>query len=273
MDGTPRPAIEDRQTLTGRCALVTGAMGGLGWAIGSALAHAGCHVMLTDLDKENDVENRLASLGGDASRKILYFPADLSQESSITSLVSTTAERLGTIDILINNAVVRHFAPVDRFDVTHWHLSLAVNLTAAFHTIRLTVPLMRASGWGRIINMSSVYGHRAATDRIDYITTKTALLGLTRAVALETVRDGITCNALCPGATNTPAIANRISQAMAGTAQTREEAERSFLAGKQPSRRFVEADGVAALVSFLCGNAARDITGAALPIDGGWLAS
>ena len=271
MDGTSRPA--DQQTLTGRRALVTGATGGLGWAIGSALARAGCDIMLTDLDREDDVEPRLAPLREDARRQIMYRRTDLSQEAEITSLVATATERLGGVDILVNNAVVRHFAPVDQFDVAHWHLSLAVNLTAAFHTIRLAVPLMRASGWGRIINMSSIYGHRGATNRIDYITTKTALLGLTRAVALETVHDGITCNALCPGATNTPAIANRISQAMAGTTQTREEAEHNFLAGKQPSGRFVQADGVASLILFLCSDGARDMTGAALPIDGGWSAS
>lgn len=268
MDWTPT-----EPPLTGRRALVTGATGGLGWAIGSALAHAGCHIMLSDLGKEDDVEPRLATLRKHAQQQIMYLPADLSQESEITSLVATITEKLGGIDILINNAVVRHFAPVDQFDVSHWHLSLAVNLTAAFHTIRLTVPPMRASGWGRIINMSSIYGHRGAANRIDYITTKTALLGLTRAVAMETARDGITCNALCPGATDTPAIQHRINRAMAGTNQTREEAEHNFLAGKQPTGRFLRADNVASFVLFLCSNAACDITGAALPIDGGWSAS
>ncbi len=148
-----------------------------------------------------------------------------------------------------------------------------MNLSAAFHTIRLALPLMRERGWGRIFNMTSVYGARAVANRIDYITTKAALAGMTRAVAMETINQGITCNAICPGSVLTPAIDTRVRALMQERALDRDEATRLFLAGKQPIGRFVDADHVADLLVFLCGPAGRDITGAVLPIEGGWLAS
>ena len=147
------------------------------------------------------------------------------------------------------------------------------NLNAAFHTIRLALPGMRARGWGRIVNLSSIYGLRGVAGRAGYVTTKTALIGLTRAVAMETLRDGITCNALCPGSVPTPAIEERLSAEMAARDETdRDAAIARFLDGKQPSRRFVGPEKVAAMVAFLCSDAAEDITGVALPIDGGWAA-
>ncbi len=229
--------------------------------------------MFAGIEPEADVAAKLREVHGTAPGQPLYCRTDLSGEAGVTALVDAAVEGLGGIDILVNNAVVRHFGPIDSFDVAHWNRSLAVNPSAAFHTIRLAVPGMRAAKWGRIINMSSIYGSRGSVNRIDYVTTKTALLGLTRAVALETLHDGITCNAVCPGSVHTPASETRIRAAMADQALSREVAERDFLTGKQPSGRFVDADNVAALVVFLCGPAARDITGAALPVDGGWLAS
>lgn len=209
-------------------------------------------------------------LGGGTAQ---YCQADLSQEAGVAALIAATCARLGGIDILVNNAVVRHFAPVEAFAVADWERALAVNLSAAFHAIRLALPQMRASGWGRIVNMGSIYSNRATVNRVDYVTTKAAVLGLTRAVALETLQDGITCNAICPGAVRTPASERRINDAGAARQVSREQAERDFLTGKQPTGRFVAAEDIAALVVFLCGTAGRDITGAALPIDGGWLAS
>ena len=147
-----------------------------------------------------------------------------------------------------------------------------MNLSAAFHTIRLALPRMRTKRWGRIFNMSSVYGSRATLQRIDYVTTKSALLGLTRSVALEAAPDGITCNALCPGAVHTPGAEERIQRLMAAEQVDYPEAVRRFLVGKQPSLRFVREDHVAELLVFLCGEAASEINGAMLPMEGGWLA-
>jgi 3-hydroxybutyrate dehydrogenase len=177
------------------------------------------------------------------------------------------------VDILVNNAVTRHFAPIDQFPVDAWEKALAVNVSAAFHLVRLALPAMRARGWGRVVNMTSIYGERGTVNRIDYVTSKSALLGFTRAVAMETLRDGITCNAVSPGSVLTPGTDVRVRQICNDQGVERSQAERQFLDGKQPSGRFVRPEDVAAVVVFLCGPAARDITGSVLPVDGGWLAS
>jgi 3-hydroxybutyrate dehydrogenase len=238
-----------------------------------ALAAAGCAVMLNGLEPESEITDKLAALQSAASGKIAYCHADLSHEQGVSALMEHTLQTLGGVDILINNAVVRHFSPIETFDVARWNAALAINLSAAFHTVRFSLPGMRAAKWGRIFNMSSIYASRATRNRIDYVTTKTALLGFTRAVALETLEDGITCNAICPGAVHTPAAEQRILDAMARDGTARDVAERDFLVGKQPNGRFIEADDVAALIVYLCSPQARDITGAVLPVDGGWLAS
>ena len=178
--------------------------------------------------------------------------------------------RLAPIDILVNNAVVRHFAPVEAFAPEHWEQALAVNLSAPFHLIRLALPGMKQRRWGRIINMASIYSTRAVADRIDYVTTKTAILGMTRAVAIETTRTGITCNALCPGTLPTPAIQNKIADIAAREGRSLDETTSDYLATRQPTGRFVAMAGVGAMAAFLCSPAAQDITGATLPIDGGW---
>ena len=188
-------------------------------------------------------------------------------------MVLAATDAFGSVDILVNNAVVRHTAPVEAFGVEQWDEGLAVNVSAAFHTIRLTVPRMKQNRWGRIINVSSIYGLRGAPNRVNYVTSKTALIGMTRAVAMETVGHGITCNAVCPGTAETPVHEATILKSMTTEGLSRGEAERRFFAGKQPTGRFIAAEHVAALMVFLCGPEAADITGAVLPIDGGWSGS
>ena len=196
--------------------------------------------------------------------------ADLSLRPAIETMMADLLGRIGAIDILINNAVVRHFAPVEAFAPERWEQALAVNLSAPFHLIRLALPAMKRRGWGRIINMASIYSTRAVADRIDYVTTKTAILGMTRAVAIETTRSGITCNALCPGVLPTPAIQEKIASIAAREGRTVDEATGDYLTTRQPSGRFIAMEGISAMVVFLSSPAAQDITGAALPIDGGW---
>jgi 3-hydroxybutyrate dehydrogenase len=259
-------------SINGRTALITGSSGGLGLAMAEALAAAGCNVVLHGPEAADDVAalpQRLAQRHGVAAH---YLQADLADPEAIAVLIAAVKERHGGIDILINNAVTRHFAPVDAFPVDCWDRALAVNLSAAFHTIRLSLPGMRARGWGRIFNMTSVYGVRAVADRIDYVTTKAALIAMTRAVALETADQGITCNAICPGAVLTPASDLRIQSLMEQTGLDRTAATESFLAGKQPTGRFIDPAHVAELVVFLCGAAGTDVNGALLPMEGGWLA-
>jgi len=260
-------------TIAGKTTLVTGSSHGLGFAMADALAAAGCKVLLHGVESPADVQSARAAFEARHQIAPHYIQADLSKPEAVERLVNETIERTGSLDILVNNAVTRHFAPLEAFPVDKWDQALAVNLSAAFHAVRLALPRMRERGWGRIFNMTSVYGMRGTANRVDYVTTKSALLGLTRAVAAETVGAGITCNAICPGAVHTPTSEKRIVALMNETGLAREPAVREFLRGKQPGGEFVDAAHVAQLVVFLCSDAARDITGAMLPVEGGWLAT
>jgi 3-hydroxybutyrate dehydrogenase len=264
--------VNDSRPLVGKSALITGSVRGLGLAAAHAFAAAGCHVVLNGFEPEQSIPALCEDIETRHGVRTLYCDADLRRHEEIETMVAAGRDAFGSIDILVNNAVVRHTAPVEAFDPVKWDEGLAVNVSAAFHTIRLTVPGMRQRGWGRIINVSSIYGLRGAINRVSYVTSKTALIGLTRAVALETVADGITCNAICPGTTETPVHEAAVVASMAADHVSREDAERRVLAGKQPTGRFIAAEDVASLLVFLCGPSAADITGAVLPIDGGWSA-
>jgi 3-hydroxybutyrate dehydrogenase len=256
--------------LNGRCALVTGSTAGLGLAIAESLAGAGAHVVLHGLERDPDAQDSLKSRFG---VEALSIAADLRKLAEIETMVEAILAQFGGIDILVNNAVVRHFAPVERFPPERWEEALAVNLSAPFHLTRLALPGMNRRRWGRIVNMASIYSTRAVQDRIDYVTTKTALLGMTRAVALETAKTGITCNALCPGTVPTPAIETRIAGIAESQGITTAQATQAYLSERQPSGRFVAMEHVGELVKFLCSPAGQDVTGATLSIDGGWSAA
>ena len=237
--------------LAGKTALITGSTQGLGLAAARQFEAAGCRIVVNGL--------------ADGT----FVGADLRNPPDIEAMIKAA----GQIDILVNNAVVRHTAPIETFSAAAWNESLAVNLSAAFHTIRLALPAMKARSWGRIINVSSIYGQRGAANRVGYVTTKTALIGLTRAVALEVVGTGVTCNAICPGTTETPVHEATIQSLMAVEGLSRVDAERKFLTGKQPTGNIISADDVAAMMLFLCAPSSRDINGSILPIDAAWSAS
>lgn len=256
-----------------KCALVTGSIRGLGYAIAKDLAMAGCHVVLHGLEPDEIANDAAETLRKASGRDVLLSRADLAQVGQIEAMMLEAQHQFGNVDIVVNNAVVRHFSPAEELPTAHWDESIAVNLSAAFHTSRLAIPGMRARAWGRIINMSSVYGSSAAVNRIGYVTTKTGIIGMTRAIALETATSGITCNAVCPGTVPTPAIVERIAGIAAAAGVSQEQAARDYLAERQPTGRFVALESVAAMVRFLCSDAGRDITGSALHIDGGWTAA
>ena len=257
-----------------RSALITGssASGGLGLAVAEGLAAAGFNIVLHGLEETAAIAPVAAALAERHGIRAVYCQADLADLGAVERLMKFAADAFGGPDVVVNNAVVRHFAPVEEFSMTDWQRSLAVNLTAPLRIIQLALPGMRARDYGRIINLSSPYSHRASRNRVDYVTTKTAILGLTRTVALETTGTGVTCNAVGPATLPTPAIYTRIDALAAAKELSREDAVREYMKERQPSGRFVELADVAAMIVFLCGPSARDITGTVIPMDGGWSA-
>ena len=185
--------------LKGRCAVITGSTQGLGYAMAERLAAEGCNIVMNGFGEKDEIESRRRKLESAHGVRAIHHGADVADAGQIADLVATARKTFGTVDVLINNAVVRYFSPIEEFKPEDWDRALAVNLSAAFHTVRLALPGMRERDFGRIVNVASVYGLFATVNRVDYVTTKTALIGFTRAIALETARTNITCNAICPG--------------------------------------------------------------------------
>jgi 3-hydroxybutyrate dehydrogenase len=257
--------------MQGKCALITGSVGGIGFATAKALAREGCNVVLNGFADEATVAARkreIEALGA----KTLYHGADLRKADEIAALVETARATFGGVDILVNNAVVRHVAPVEDFPIDKWEEAIAVNMTAALRLIQLVLPGMRTKQFGRIVNIASMFSFRAVPNRIDYIATKSAILGITRAVAVETAKAGITCNAICPGSVETPPIAAKIRVMAEQQGVPYEQLAANYTADKGVIGRFVASDSVAGMIAFLCGPGGADITGSVFPVDGGWTA-
>jgi 3-hydroxybutyrate dehydrogenase len=256
--------------MRGKCALITGSTAGLGYAIAGRLAAEGCRIILNGIASADDAERVRSELARKHDVDVRFHGADLTKPERIADLIRFATDAFGGVDILVNNAVVRHFAPIEQFPVESWNEALAVNLSATFHTVRLALPGMRQRGWGRIINLASVYSFVAVANRIDYVTTKTAILGLTRAIALETAGTEITCNAIAPGVLPTPAILSRLATVAREQGISTEQATRDYLAANQPGGKFIPIESVAGLIAFLCGPTSQGMTGAVYPVDGGW---
>ena len=256
--------------LKGRAALVTGSTRGIGEAIAKALAAGGCNVMLNGFGDAGDIERNRAAMETETGATVCYHGADLAEEDQVDDLTRHTEAEFGSVDILVNNAVIRYFHSIDDFDRKDWRHALAVNVTAPMLLTQNVLPGMRRRGWGRIVNFSSVLGLAARSGRADYITSKTAMLGLTRAVAAETRTDGnITCNALCPGSVLTPNTEIKIAELADEAGIGIDEAKDEYLRRRGQTTGYIEPARVANLVAFLCREEASDITGAAIPIDRG----
>ena len=258
--------------LKGKKALITGSTSGIGLGIARALAAQGCAIMLNGSRDAEAVEPLRRELAEQAGVPVAYGRADLTRAEEIGPLVAQTMARLGGLDILVNNAGIQYTALVEEFPPEKWDTIIALNLSSAFHTIHHALPSMKAAGWGRIINVSSVHGLVASVRKAAYVTAKHGLVGLTKVVALETAGQGITCNAICPGWTRTELIEPQIVALAERLGVDVEEGGRALLAGKQPSGQFVAIEHLGQLAVFLCSEAAEQITGTALPIDGGWTA-
>ncbi|MFC7537290.1 3-hydroxybutyrate dehydrogenase [Sphingomonas sp. GCM10030256] len=258
--------------LTDKVALVTGSTSGIGLAIARTLAAEGARVMLNgfgDKDEIDTLREEMTKLSGDLAG---YSDADLSDREAIDAMIARCTDELGSPSILVNNAGIQHVAPVDDFPPEKWDAILAVNLSAVFHTSRLCIPSMRQKGWGRIINTASAHSLVASPNKAPYVAAKHGVAGFTKAVALETARDGITVNCISPGYVWTPLVEKQIPDTMKARNMTEEQVMNDVLLSAQPTKRFVEPVEVAALALFLCRPEAGSITGANLSMDGGWTA-
>jgi 3-hydroxybutyrate dehydrogenase len=265
-------AAQSDDQISGKVALVTGSVDGIGHACLRSLAAAGCSLMMHGLGNPSEAESKRAALQKEMGVPVHYHAADLSDAAQVQSLFNETVDKLGPIDILVNNAVTRNFHSIESLPIDRWSYALAVNLTAPFRLTQLTLPSMKQQHWGRIINIASNWGLTGTVNRVDYVASKHALIGLTRATALEAAPFNITCNAVCPGATLTPDARRRINERMAETGQTWDEATKAFLSNRGPSGRFIQPEQVASLIFYLCSPGASEMTGTPVVMDGGWRA-
>jgi 3-hydroxybutyrate dehydrogenase len=258
--------------LKGKSAIVTGSTSGIGLGIAHALAAEGCDIVLNGFGDPAVIERQRAELAEKHRVIAVYIPADMAKPADIRALVTQTTERFGGVDILVNNAGIQHVAKIVDFPEERWDAVIAINLSAAFHAAKAALPSMIARKWGRIINIASAHGLVASGEKAAYVSAKHGLVGLTKVTAIETANQGVTCNAICPGWVLTPLVAQQI-EARAGAAGVPvAEARDDLLREKQPMLDFTTPEKIGALAVFLCSDGASTITGAALSIDGGWVA-
>jgi 3-hydroxybutyrate dehydrogenase len=257
--------------LHGKTALVTGSTSGIGLGIAQALAAQGAHVMLNGF---GDVEAAKAEVAKHATggAKVSYHGADMSKPAEIEAMVKACEAEFGAVDVLVNNAGIQHVAPVEEFPVDKWDAIIAINLSSAFHAIRMALPGMKARGFGRILNVASVHGLVASAQKSAYVAAKHGIIGLTKAVALETATTPVTVNAICPGWVLTPLVQKQVDARAEAAGISNEEAKKQLLAEKQPSLQFTTPEELAGLAVFLCSPAAANLRGTAINVDGGWVA-
>ena len=269
---TERPAFATQAPLRDKVALVTGSTSGIGLGIARALAAAGADVVLNGFGKQDEIEATQQAIGADFGVPVAYSAADMSKPDSIAEMIAMTLDRFGRLDVLVNNAGIQHVAPLQEFPTAKWDAILAINLSSAFHTIRLALPSMLANKWGRIVNIASAHGLVGSPYKSAYVAAKHGMLGLTKVTALETAEQGVTCNAICPGYVYTPLVEMQIEGQAKAHGIPREQVIREVLLAQQPNKRFATTDELGGIAVFLASDAAASITGAAIPVDGGWTA-
>ncbi len=258
--------------LKGKTALVTGSTSGIGLGIARALAASGANIVFNGFGDAAAIEALQKDVSTTYGVRTFYHGADMSSPEQIRDMVRQAQATLGSVDILVNNAGIQFVAPVDEFPEERWDAIIAINLSSNFHAIKAALPGMKRANWGRIINVASVHGLVASAQKTAYVAAKHGVIGLTKAVALETATTGITCNAICPGWVLTPLVQKQIDDRAAAQKLSGDEAKKSLLGEKQPSQDFVTTEQLGQLAVFLCSNAASQIRGAAYNVDGGWAA-
>jgi 3-hydroxybutyrate dehydrogenase len=268
---TPFVAEPAARPLAGRRALVTGSTSGIGLGIARALAAKGADVVLNGFGDLLAIQRLQAEIESESGVIVGYASTDMAQPPAIAAMIEEHFE--GTsLDILVNNAGIQFVAPITEFPPAKWDQIIAINLSAAFHTMRLAIPLMRRGGYGRIVNIASAHALVASPFKSAYVTAKHGLVGLTKTAALETAEDPITCNAICPGYVFTPLVEHQIEDQALAHGIGRDAVVRDILLAQQPNKRFVTVEEIGAFTAFLCTPEAASITGTALPVDGGWTA-
>jgi 3-hydroxybutyrate dehydrogenase len=259
-------------SIRGSAAIVTGSTSGIGLGIAYALAAEGVNLVLNGFGDAVQIEQLRSSIASEFGVTVIFCGADIGKPAEVRGMIDLAVTQLGGIDILVNNAGIQHTALIEDFPDDQWDAIMAINLSSNFHAIKAALPHMRAKNWGRIINVASVHGLVASATKSAYVAAKHGVLGLTKAVALETARTGITCNAICPGWVLTPLVQKQIDAWAARDNIPLEEAKSRLLAEKQPSGEFSTPEQIGGLVVFLCSDAASQMRGAAVTMDGGWTA-
>ena len=258
--------------LSGKSVLVTGSTSGIGRGIAEGFAREGANVMLNGLGDAAEIERLRAGLEREHHVKALYHPADMRRPAEIADMVAAAAKAFGRVDILVNNAGIQHVAPVDEFPLEKWDAIIAINLSSAFHATRAALPAMKQARWGRVINIASAHGLVASPFKSAYVAAKHGIVGFTKTVALEVAEQGITSNAICPGFVRTPLVDKQIDDQARVHGIPRENVIRDVILAPQPTKQFVRIEDVAALALYLASEAAAQVNGASIPIDGGWTA-
>ena len=255
-------------SLNGKTAIITGSNSGIGLGVARELARAGADVVLnsfTDRDEDHALARDIAKEFGVTAR---YIQADMSKGDQCRALI----EKAGACDILVNNAGIQHVCPIDEFPTEKWDAIIAINLTSAFHTTAIALPMMRKAGWGRIVNIASAHGLTASPYKSAYVAAKHGIVGLSKTTALETAGQGITCNAICPGYVLTPLVEAQIPDTMKKYDMDRDEVIKKVMLERQPSKEFATVEQLGGTAVFLCSDAAAQITGTTISVDGGWTA-
>ena len=260
-------------TLATKTALITGSTSGIGLAIAQALAKEGANIVLNGFGDAAAIEAERAGIEAQFGVKATYDGADMTNPAAIATMVAAAEARFGGVDILVNNAGIQHVAPIDEFPIEKWDQILAINLSSAFHAVRAAIPGMKSRQWGRIISTASAHSLVASPFKSAYVAAKHGLVGLTKTAALEVANSKITVNCISPGYVWTPLVERQIPDTMAARGMTKEQVINDVLLAAQPTKAFVTSDQVAAMAVFLCSDAASQITGANLSMDGGWTAA